>query len=64
MHGLRSHGDVMNLKNPDLDLIRSILLECGYFAFMIRQRKREVKKALRDTLTRAAWYELLPTTAK
>ena len=27
---------MMNLKNPDLDLIRSILLECGYFGFMIR----------------------------
>ena len=26
----------MTLKNPDLDLIRSILLECGYFGFMIR----------------------------
>ena len=29
-------GEVMNLKNPDLDLIRSILPECGYFGFMIR----------------------------
>ena len=26
---------MVNLKNPDLDLIRSILLECGYFGFMI-----------------------------
>ena len=28
---------MVNLKKPDLDLIRSILLECGgYFGFMIR----------------------------
>ena len=27
---------MVNLKNPDLDLIRSILIECGYFGFMIR----------------------------
>ena len=26
---------VTNLKNPDLDLFRSILLECGYFGFMM-----------------------------
>ena len=27
----QKNAEVMNLKNPDLDLIRSILLECGYF---------------------------------
>ena len=32
----RKNAEVMNLKNPDLDLIPSILLECGYFGFMIR----------------------------
>ena len=26
----------MNLKNPDLDLIQSVLIECGFFGFMIR----------------------------
>ena len=32
------NAEVVNLKNPNLDLIRSILLECGYFGFMIRFR--------------------------
>ena len=32
----QKNSEVMNLKNPDLDLIRSILLECGYFGLMIR----------------------------
>ena len=26
----------MNLKNPDLDLIRRIRRECGFYGFMIR----------------------------
>ena len=33
----QKNSKLKNLKNPDLDLIRSILLECGgYFRFMIR----------------------------
>ena len=33
---LPKKAEVVNLKNSDLDLIRSILLECGYLGFMIR----------------------------
>ena len=32
----KTNAEMVNLKKPDLDLIRSILLECGYFGFMIR----------------------------
>ena len=31
-----SQGKIVNLKNPDLDLIRRIHLECGFYGFMIR----------------------------
>ena len=32
----QKNAEVGNPKNPDLYLIRSILLECGYFGFIIR----------------------------
>ena len=32
----KKNAEVVNLKNLDLDLIPSILLECGYFGYMIR----------------------------
>ena len=31
----QKNTEVVNFKNPDLHLIQSILLECGYFGFMI-----------------------------
>ena len=34
----QKNAEVVNLKNPDLDLIRSILLECGYFGFVTHFR--------------------------
>ena len=45
----------MNLKNPDLDVIRSILLECGYFRFMIRfwisPKKRKIRFWIQESVS-------------
>ena len=32
----KKNPEVTNVKNPELDLIRSIFLECEYFGFVIR----------------------------
>ena len=44
----------MKLKNPDLDLIRSMLLECGYFGFMIRfwisPKKRKIRVWIQESV--------------
>ena len=55
----QKNADVINLKNPDLDLVRSILLECRYFEFMVRQRKLELKRdaSVKHTLS-CLWYVL------
>ena len=48
------NAEVVNLKNPDLDLIRSILLECGYFGFMIRfwisPKKRKIRFWIQESV--------------
>ena len=47
-------AEMVNLKNPDLDLIRSILLECGYFGLMIRfwilSKKRKIHFRIQESV--------------
>ena len=42
----RKNAQIVNLKNPDLDLIRRIHPECGFYGFMIRfwicPKKRQI----------------------
>ena len=44
----KKNAEIMNLKNPDLDLIWRIHSECGFFRFMIRfwilvKKKRKIR---------------------
>ena len=45
---------VVNLKNPELHLIRSILLECGYFGFIIcfwiSPKKRKIRHWIQESV--------------
>ena len=48
------NAEVVNLKNADLDLIRSILLECGYFGLMVRfwisPKKRKIRFWIQESV--------------
>ena len=45
------NAQILNLKNPDLDLIRRIQPECGFYRFMIRfsiyPQKRKIRYWIR-----------------
>ena len=49
----KKNAQIVNLKNPDLDLIRRIHPECGFYGFMIRlwicTKKREIRFWIRKS---------------
>ena len=48
----QKNAEVVNLRNPDLDLVRSILLECGFMIrFWISPKKHKIRFWIQESVS-------------